>query len=322
VHWDRTTARVLTTEFIDGTPLSRIDPSEYSLEQRRGLAVLGAQLSMTQVFEHGVFHGDAHPSNILVCAPDQFGLVDFGVVGYISDRELRLLTDYFIDLIRQNPDRLVRDLKKLGVTIPRQHEEDVSAALAGIMRRYYGVSLAQIDTTRLVTELLDLFYRYRIRLPTKYFLILRGLTTLEGTGRELYPDFNVFEVAEPHVRRMALRRYNPRSLATENIDRASEFVDMVARYPEQISDILDEVEDTLKEARRVEELVDRTMGGVSRFANRLSVSIFIGALIIGSSRVTFGPKLFDIPVFSGLMFGTAFVLGFWLLVGILRGGWL
>src|SRR5438132_9714378 len=125
------------------------------------------------------------------------------------------------------------------------HEDDVANAYACILRRYYGVPLAQIDTVRLVNELLDVIYRNHMRLPTKYFLILRGLVTVEGTGRELYPDFNVFEVAEPYVRRMALRRYNPRALASDNLGRMTDFVDMISRYPMQISDVLNEVEDTL-----------------------------------------------------------------------------
>ena len=322
VHWDRTTSRVITTEFIEGIPLSQLDPTHFTMEERHQLAVLGAQVSIEQVFEHGAFHGDAHPSNILVVRPDQYGLIDFGLVGFINDRELRVMTDYFIDLIRQRPERLVRDLKNMGVTIPRDQEDDVVTALAGLMRRYYGMSLDQIDTTRLVTELLDLFYRYKLRLPTKYFLILRGLTTVEGTGRELDPGFNVFEVAEPYVRRLAARRYSPQSLAAENLDRASGVVDMVARYPGQISDILDEIQDSLREGRRIENIVDGAMSRAGRTLNRVTMSILFAALVIGSSQVHYGPKVGDVPVFGAVMFFSAFGIGFWLLVGLVRSGWL
>src|SRR5439155_15196466 len=217
--------------------------------------------------------------------PDQYGLIDFGLVGFVSERELRVMADYLIHLIRNQTDRLVRDLKALGVTIPHQYEDDVASAFSGIIRRYYGVSLAQIDTQRLVVELMEIFYRYKIRLPTKYILILRGLTTVEGTGRELYPQFNVFEVAEPYVRRMALRRFSPRSLAEENLERATEMVDVFSRYPYQLSDVLEELQETLRETRRLEEVVDHAMGRASRFFNRVAVAIFVAALIVGSARV-------------------------------------
>ena len=320
VHWDRTTARVLTTEYLDGIPLSKLDPARFTLDDRRRLAVLGAEISMTQVFEHGFFHGDPHPSNIFVMGPDQYGLIDFGLVGYLTERELRIITDYLIHLIRNQSDRLVRDLKALGVIIPRQFEDDVATAFGSIIRRYYGITLAQIDTQRLVLELLEIFYRYKIRLPTKYILILRGLTTVEGTGRELYPDFNVFEVAEPHVRRMALRRFSPRALAEENLERAQDVVEVFSRYPYQVSDVLEEFQETLRETRRLEEVVDRAMGRATKFFNRVAISIFLAALIISSSHVDFGPRLFGIPVFGSLMFITAFFLGLWFLFGLLRSG--
>lgn len=320
VHWDRTTSRVLTTDFIEGTPLSKIDPEKYSREDRRQLAVLGAQIALTQVFEHGAFHGDAHPSNIIVVSTEQYGLIDFGLIGLISDREMRVMTDYLIHMVRQQPDHLVRDLKNLGVQFPRQFEDDIASAMGGILRRYTGVTLAQVDTNRLVTELLDMVHRYRMRMPIKYFLILRGMTTVEGTGRELYPDFNVWEVAEPYVRRMALRRYSPGSLANENKERASEFVDVLSRYPNQIADLMDEVQETLRETRRMEQILDSQMGKASRFFNRLSLAVFVAALLVASSSIHVGPKINDVPVFGAVMFITAFVLGMWLLLGLVRSG--
>ena len=320
VHWDRTTSRVLTTDFIEGTPLSRLDPAKYSWEDRRQLAILGAQISMSQVFEHGAFHGDAHPSNIIVISPDQYGLIDFGLIGHISDREMRILTDYMIHLVRQQPDRIVRDMRALGMVFSRQHDDDIATATDGILRRYTGVTLAQVDTQRLVTELLDMVYRYRIKLPTKYFLILRGLVTVEGTGRELYPDFNVFEVAEPYVRRMAMRRYSPRSLAGENVERATELVDVVGRYPYQVAELLDDIHETLTELRKIEQMVDVFSGRAGRYFNRVAAAIFLSALIVGSSQVHIGPRVGDIPVFALMMFTTAFFLGLWLLFGLFRSG--
>ena len=320
VHWDRTTARVITTEFLDGTPLSRLRPETYSLEDRRNLAILGAQVSMEQVFEHGFFHGDPHPSNIFVMGPNQYGLIDFGLVGFLSERDLRVMTDYLIHLIRNQTDRLVRDLKALGVVIPHQYEDDVASAFSGIIRRYYGVTLAQIDTTRLVTELLEIFYRYKIRLPTKYILILRGLTTVEGTGRELYPDFNVFEVAEPYVRRMALRRFSPRVLASENLERAGEVVDVFSRYPYQVSDVLEELQETLRETRRIEEWIDSSTSKAAKYTNRLAAAIFAVGLLVAATQVHFGPKVFDIPLFSMFLFAVCLFWGFWLFYGILRTG--
>ncbi len=281
VHWDRTSSRVLTTDFIDGTPLSKLEPTKYSWEDRRKLAILGAQISMTQVFEHGAFHGDAHPSNIIVISPEQYGLIDFGLIGQISDREMRILTDYMIHLVRQQPDRIVRDMRAMGMVFSRQHDDDIASATDGILRRYTGVTLAQVDTQRLVTELLDMVYRYRIKLPTKYFLIL---------------------------------------LAGENVERATELVDVVGRYPYQVADLLDDFHETLTELRKIEQMVDMFSGRAGKYFNRVAAAIFLSALIVGSSQVHIGPRIGDIPVFALMMFTTAFFLGLWLLFGLFRSG--
>ncbi|MHB8510452.1 MAG: hypothetical protein ACYDGR_17720, partial [Candidatus Dormibacteria bacterium] len=163
-------------------------------------------------------------------------------------------------------------------------------------------------------------YRYKVQLPTKYFLILRGLTTVEGTGRELYPDFNVFEVAEPYVRRLAVKRFSPRVLAGENVDRATDIIETFSRYPGQLSDVLDEVQETLRETRRIEEFIDRGLGRASRFFNRLSLAVFAAALIIASPHVTFGPHVGGVPVFAALTFWLALMLGLVLLIGLARSG--
>src|SRR5258708_6184999 len=94
VHWDRTTSRVLTTDFIEGTPLSRLDPAKYSWEDRRQLAILPAQISISHAFTHTAFHGDAHPSNIIVISPDQSGLIDFGLIVHITARQTPTPTTY------------------------------------------------------------------------------------------------------------------------------------------------------------------------------------------------------------------------------------
>lgn len=320
VHWDRTSSRVLTTDFIEGTPLSRLNPADYTIEDRARLATLGAEISLTQVFEHGAFHGDAHPSNIIVVSPEQYGLIDFGLIGLISEREMRILTDYLIHIVRQQPDRVVRDMRNLGMQFPRQHDDDIAATTGSILRRYTGVTLAQVDTQRLITELLDMVYRYRIRLPTKYFLILRGLTTVEGTGRELYPDFNVFEVAEPYVRRMALRRFSPRTLAGENVERASDFVDVVSRYPYQLSDLMDDLHDTMTEVQRFDNILDSALHRLGRTGNRIAFAIVLAGMFLGSTRIDFGPQVFGVPVFSGLMFLLAGFLSLFFLFGLLRSG--
>src|SRR5215469_12883074 len=97
VYWSYTSRRVLTLEYLDGAQLADLDVDEWTMEQRRRLAYVIAEAWLTMIFRHGFFHGDPHPANILVLAPDRIGLVDFGAAGKLTDRDLSKLTALFID---------------------------------------------------------------------------------------------------------------------------------------------------------------------------------------------------------------------------------
>src|SRR3954467_8307522 len=106
VYWTYTRSRVLTLEYLDGVQLADIDVEHWSLDQRRRLAYLIAEAWMTMIFRHGFFHGDPHPPNILVLSPERIGLVDFGLSGKLTDRDLSKLTRLFIDVMNENVEAL------------------------------------------------------------------------------------------------------------------------------------------------------------------------------------------------------------------------
>src|SRR5207249_12256164 len=118
VYWSYTRERVLTLEFLDGPPLRDLDVSGWTAEERRDLAYLVAQAWMTMIFRHGFFHGDPHPANILVLAPERIGLVDFGLTGKLTDDDMTQMTRLFIDAAGENIEALPKRLAALGVKYP------------------------------------------------------------------------------------------------------------------------------------------------------------------------------------------------------------
>src|SRR5438270_7352214 len=196
VFWSYTRSRVLTLEWLEGTQVADIHPDEWTLEERRDLAYLMAETWMTMIFRHGFFHGDPHPANILVLGrADQIGLVDFGAVGKLTDDDMSKLTRMFIDAAAENIEALPKRLADLGVRYPKEREEEFLAELRELYYRYYGASLSEIDPLQVIRETFQLIYSMNLHLPTRYLLLDRALATLGSAGVELYPDFNVFEVA-------------------------------------------------------------------------------------------------------------------------------
>ena len=166
---------------------------------------------MAMIFRHGFFHGDPHPANVLVLgSPDQIGLVDFGAVGKLTDDDMGKLTRIFIDAAAENVDALPERLADLGVRYPKERGEEFLAELREIYYRYYGASLDEIDPIQVIREAFQLIYSMNLQLPTRFLLLDRAIATLGSVGIELYPEFNVFEVARPYARSLLVDRFTPK----------------------------------------------------------------------------------------------------------------
>src|SRR5581483_8746055 len=173
-----------------------------------------AETWMAMIFRHGFVHGDPHPANILVLEEaGTIGLVDFGAVAKLTDDDMSKLTRLFIDAAAENVDVLPRRLADLGVRFPKEREEKFLAELREVYYRYYGASLSEIDPIQVVRETFQLIYSMNLRLPARFLLLDRTIATLASVGAELYPDFNVFEVARPYARDLMLERFTPQRVA-------------------------------------------------------------------------------------------------------------
>ena len=243
VYWSYTRARVLTMEHLDGVQLSDLVLDEWLVEQRRRLAYIVADAWMTMIFKHGFFHGDPHPANILVLAPERIGLVDFGLCGKLTDRDMSKLTRLFIDAMNENVEALPKRLADLGVRYPPEREEEFVSELQAMYARYYGATLREIDPLQVIREAFALIYSMNIRLPTRFVLLDKAIATVGAVGVDLYPDFNVFEVARPHARALMIERFTPRRMLGRARREAWQLATITAELPYQIHDTLEQVRD-------------------------------------------------------------------------------
>jgi ubiquinone biosynthesis protein len=325
VHWSYTRSRVLTLEWLDGTQISDVDPAEWSLEDRRELAYLITETWMTMIFRHGFFHGDPHPANILVLGrPDLIGLVDFGATGKLTDDDMMKATRLFIDAASENVDALPKRLADLGVRYPKEREEEFRVELQELYYRYYGASLAEIDPLQVIREAFQLIYAMNLRLPTRFLLLDRAIATLGSVGIELYPDFNVFEVARPYARSLMMERFGPRRMAARARKESIRLGQVALELPYQIHDTLEQVRDGQIEVGFVHKGLDELMSKIDVVFNRLVIAMVVAGGLIGSSLIGIfakaGPHLLGINIISVLGFAFSGVLGIWLLWGVVRSG--
>src|SRR5262245_32051480 len=325
VYWQYTRERVLTLEWLDGTQVSDVDRLGLSVEERRDLAYRIAETWMAMIFRHGFFHGDPHPANILVLGEaGSIGLVDFGAVGKLTDDDMSKLTGLFIDAASENVDRLPNRLAELGVKYPKEREDEFRAELRELYYRYYGASLAEIDPLQVIREAFQLIYSMNLHLPTRYLLLDRAIATVGSVGVELYPEFNVFEVARPYARSLLMDRFTPQRIARRARRDLVRYAEIFAEAPYQWHDLMEELRDGQLEVGFVHKGLDEFLDDLQRVFNRLVVALIVAGGLIGSSLIgvfaTTGPQVLGINVISVVGFALSTAMGIWLLWSVLRGG--
>jgi ubiquinone biosynthesis protein len=325
VYWSYTRQRVLTLELLEGTQLADLDVTSMTQDQRRRLAYLIAETWMTMIFRHGFFHGDPHPANIFILdGGEAIGLVDFGQVGKLTDEDMSKLTRLFIDAANERVEALPRRLAELGVRYPREREEEFVNELREVYYRYYGVGLAEIDPLQIIREAFELIYSLNLRLPTRFVLLDKAIATLGSVGIELYPDFNVFEVAKPYARNLMLERFSPGRILARAQKDSTELARVAAAMPYQLHDFLEEIRDGQIEVGFVHKGLDEFMRKVDVAFNRLVVALVVVGGLIGSSLIGIfakhGPFVFGVNFLSFIGFLLSGALGVWLLWGVVRSG--
>jgi ubiquinone biosynthesis protein len=323
-YWSYTRERVLTLEYLDGVQLADLELGAWTVEQRRHLAYLIAETWLTMIFRHGFFHGDPHPANILVLSPERIGLVDFGLVGKLTESDLSKLTRLFIDAANENVEVLPRRLADLGVRYPRENEERFVAELHAIYSRYYGSSLRDIDPLQLIREGFGLIYSMKLRLPSRFVLLDKAIATVGSVGIDLYPDFNVFEVAKPYARSLILERFSPGRVARRARRETVALAQIAAQTPHQVHDVLEQLRAGEIEFGFVHKGLDDFMHKLDVIANRFVIALVTTGGLIGSSLIGIfaktGPHVLGLNVVSAAGFVASGVLGVWLLWGVVRSG--
>ena len=325
VYWSYSRARVLTLERLDGVHVRDLDLSEYSLDERRRLAHLIAEVWMTMIFRHGFFHADPHPSNVMVLdRRDHVGLVDFGMAGKLTEDDMSKLTALFIDAVNENIEAFPRRLASLGVRYPKELESEFVAELRDMYYRYYGARLSEIDAIQVIREAFGVIYRMRLQLPTRFMLLDRAIATLASVGQGLYPDFNVFEVAKPYARELMVERFTPHRVAMRTQAELRNYFSMARELPYQLHDVLQEFRDGEMEIQFRHRGLDQLTQSMDLVFNRLTIAVISAAGLISSSLIGIfadaGPRVFGLHLVSVMGFSLSALLALWLIIGVIRSG--
>jgi ubiquinone biosynthesis protein len=323
VYRDKTTSRVLTTEFVDGIKVSDVEKLEASGLDCKIITANGADLLFRQIFDHGFFHADPHPGNIFALPNNVICLLDFGNAGMVDRGTRENFVDLVDSIVQRNERRATQILIRLTTYDDepdiRQMEKDV----ADFMGRHLYKPLKDIQLGKLLHEILVIASRHRLRIPPDIFLIMKAFATVEGVGQMLDPEFDMISQAAPFIQREKLARFYPDRLYGDIFNLASELLQFIQQFPKDILEITRLIRQRKLFLNLEHQGLDKLRATHDQISNRISFSIIIAALIIGSALIVISdtpPLMYGISLIGIIGFLAAAIMGIWLLVAILKKG--
>jgi len=320
VFTEFSTPRVLVTAFVKG---KKITPDmDLEADRRKTLAAAGLESAITQILEHGFYHADPHPGNMVITRDNRVCLMDWGMVGRLTSEERNDL----LFLIRAAVDRDSRKLAQtvLGIATAgkpvnvRQLEKD----LMEIMDIYLSLPLKEIRVGTLLEDLVEVLKSHRLRLPPDMSTVIQAMITVEGTARMLYPELDVVSEATPHVRKLVSRQYSKGYLWQRLRNNLSAMWGLQQHLPHSLSVILKKIEQDRLTIGFDHKNLSPLQKALESSFNRLTLGIVLGAMIMGSSMIIttgVGPLLFGYPALGMTGYLISAVLGLWLIITIIRG---
>ena len=323
VYREVTSERVLTTEFVDGVKVSMLDALDENGYDRKLITRRGADILLTQIFQHGFFHADPHPGNLFVLANNVICLLDFGMMGTVDRATREAFVELVDAVVRRDEARTTRVLLKLTLWEEEPDLRLLSKDVADFMGEHLYKPLKDIEVAKLLQNLLDMAAQHRLRLPPELFLMMKAISTVEGVGLALDPDFDLIAHAEPFIRQVKLSRFSPKRLSSDVVSIFGQYMDFVQEFPKDLLEITRNIRQKrftfMLELKNMENMLSTH----DQISNRISFSIIIASLIIGSALIVISktpPLFYGISAIGIIGFVAAAVMGIWLLVAIIKKG--
>jgi len=317
------TKKILTMEKIEGIKITSIGDLEDKEYNRKQIAVNMVNAVLKQIFVDGFFHGDPHPGNILIMADNTVAFLDFGMVGYIDDEVKDLISAIFMAVINRDSSGITEVFTSMGALEEETDGRMLRIDIAGLIDKYYGVSLREIKAVQFLPEIGEIISRNRVKVPSVFFLLSKALITVEGVSRELYPDFNVLVQAKPFAQNLLKNQYSPKKIAREIKKLSKSLYKFLSSLPKDMNLILGKVKKGKLRIEFEHKGLENLIFQMDKVSNRIAFSVVIAALIVGSSIIMQagrGTLFLGLPMLGMIGFLVAAIMGLWLAIAILRSG--
>lgn len=286
------------------------------------LAARGANAVLQMILIDGHFHADPHPGNVIYQPGNVVGIMDFGMVGRVTDARREQLID-FLEAVIHKDEMGMLNVLSIWSGDAEIDESRLAYDLSEFVFGYDNLALKDIQVGPLLADVTAVMRENNLSLPPDLTLLFKALITLEGLGYQLDPDFHMVDHLTPFVRRVIEARYAPQALAKRARHGLKELADVLFGLPRDVARLF-------RQARRGRLRIDLDLKRLDHFglqlnqaANRLTMGVLTASLVVGSSiimTINTGPTLFDLPLFGLIGFIVAFFNSVWIVLSIWRSG--
>ena len=313
VHRSASSRRVLTIEYFDGKKVYEAIADGHSGET---IAKTAVDIMIQQIFEDGFFHADPHPGNVLILgepARPVIAMIDLGLVGHLTPQLRDRTIDLMVAAVREDFRGVADALYQIGRPTKKIDRQAYEAEVAIVAQKYLGKSLGEIELSAMLRDLVDGAKRYGIEIPGGFLMMGKALMTVEGVGKEIYPDLDVFEEVKPYFLRLIQQRYSPERITQDVIRGVTRLSHAAGEAPMQMQEIL---EDLRKGNFHVQVAETTLKDATDRLGRRIFSGLVVASSVLSGSLLMAADKMWIGGTVAGL--GAAYGMAHWLLVFLLN----
>ncbi len=315
--------RVLTMEYICGIKADDIQRIESQGLDRKLITRRGADFIMKQVFEYGFFHADPHPGNLFILEKNRICPVDFGMTGFVDKTTREIFVDLVHSIATENLRLTTRLLCELAEYEIQPDLTRLEKDIALFISMHLSKVLKDIKTANMLNQFLELCAIHKLRIPPDFFLMMKAFISIEGVAKKIDPQFDMISHAIPYVTAAKKRKFKPSRIAEDVMGLARESYRLLQNLPGDAIEVMRLTKSgKLFLNIRIDGL-DKMLNTQDQTSNRISFSIIIAALILGSAIVVNSdvpPMVFGVSLIGIAGFIAAAVMGIWLLIAIIQKG--
>jgi len=289
VHWDLCGSRVLTLGEIPGRNIEtflRGDRSETpDVIDRAVIARNLMEAYLDQIFNLGVLHTDPHPGNILIEPPSGIGLIDFGQVTTISNELMMQIVVIVYGAVNKQVDLIVETMADMNALSAATDRNDLQRDVRALLDKYYGLPLKRFDIGTVVSEFTDAVRQHDVIVPREAISLAKAVGMVAGLATKLDPQLDVMSLIKPRIKRALREQLSPKRLARTALVSGWNLVGLLRHAPSSLRQLMQRLATGTWELNIKHENLDRLANELDRSSNRLSFSVVIAAIIVGSSIV-------------------------------------